>query len=86
MGNPVARLFDTSSHGGEIITSASQSKCEGQLIARITDTLNCPIHGPNPIVTGSPTFPTEGQKTARTGSLAQCGAVIIGGATKTVCD
>jgi uncharacterized Zn-binding protein involved in type VI secretion len=86
MGNPVARIGDSSSHGGTITTSASKSICEGKLIARVTDLLACPIHGSNPIVTGSPKFITEGQLTARTGSLTQCGASIIGGATKTVCE
>lgn len=86
MGNPVARLGDTSDHGGTIITSANKTICEGKLVARVTDILSCPIHGPNPIVTGSPQFLCEGQKVARTSSLTQCGAKIIGGATKTVCE
>jgi uncharacterized Zn-binding protein involved in type VI secretion len=86
MGNPVARINDTSSHGGLIITSAQNTICEGKLVATVTDILNCPIHGPNPIVTGSPQFITEGQKVARTTSLTQCGAIIIGGATNTVCE
>ena len=85
MGNPVARLGDSSSHGGAIITSATKTSCEGMLVARVGDTLSCPIHGDNPIATGSPNFPTEGTLTARSGSVTACGAVIIGGATKTVC-
>lgn len=85
MANPVARLGDTSDHGGSIITSASQTYCEGKLVARVGDILSCPIHGPNPITTGSPNYPTEGALTARTSSKTVCGATIIGGATKTVC-
>ena len=85
MNHPVARLNDTSSHGGNIITAASKSICEGKKIARVGDILDCPIHGPNPITTGSPQFICEGQKVARTTSLTACGASIIGGATKTVC-
>lgn len=81
----IARLGDTSTHGGAIITSAKKSKCEGKLIARVTDILDCPIHGPNKIVTGSDKFPTEGQKTARTTSLTECGASIISKATKSYC-
>ncbi len=86
MGNAVARLGDSSTHGGEITTSASQTICEGQKVARVTDILNCPLHGPNPIVTGSPQFICEGQKVARTTSVTACGAQIIGGATNTVCE
>ena len=86
MPNPVARLGDGSTHGGTITTSATNSICEGKLIARVTDILSCPIHGPNPILTGSPQFKTEGQLTARTSSLTRCGASIIGGAAHTVCQ
>lgn len=85
MGTAIARLGDSSTHGGAITTSASKTKCEGALVARVTDILSCPIHGPNPIITGSPNFPTEQQPTARTGSITQCGASIIGGATKSNC-
>ena len=86
MATPVARLGDTSDHGGAITTSAQHLKVEGELVARVTDTLACPIHGPNPIETGSPHWKVEGQLVARTGSVTQCGATIIGGATKTVCE
>lgn len=85
MSNPVARLGDTSTHGGAIVTAASKTKCEGAFVARVTDILDCPIHGPNPIVTGSPNYLVEGQQCARTTSLTACGASIIGGATKTNC-
>ena len=85
MSNAVARLNDTSSHGGQIVTAAANSTCEGQKIARVGDTLNCPLHGPNPILTGSSQFRCEGQQVARTTSVTACGAEIIGGATKTVC-
>ncbi len=84
--NPVARLGDTSSHGGQITTAATNTKVEGQFVARVNDTLNCPAHGPNPILTGSPKLEAEGQQVARSGSVTQCGAVIIGGATKTTCE
>jgi uncharacterized Zn-binding protein involved in type VI secretion len=86
MGTPVARLGDTGTHGGQIVTSAQKTSCEGKLIARVGDTYDCPVHGPNPITTGSPNFVVEGQKVARTGSQTSCGATIIGGANKTVCE
>ncbi len=85
MGYPVARRGDSSSHGGAIITSASNTTCEGHLYARVVDTLLCPIHGANPILTGSPRFTVEGAHVARGGSVTACGAIIIGGAVKTVC-
>ena len=85
MGYPVARLGDGSTHGGAIVTSAKKMIVEGKLVATVNCILDCPIHGPNPITTGSPQFICEGQKVARTTSLTACGASIIGGATKTVC-
>jgi uncharacterized Zn-binding protein involved in type VI secretion len=86
MGNAVARLNDTSSHGGTIISAAAKTKVEGQMVARVGDMHSCPIpgHGVTPILTGSPKFKCEGAAVARTGSTTGCGAVIIGGATKTV--
>ena len=87
MANPVARLGDSSSHGGVIITSASKTIVEGKLVARVGDSHSCPVpgHGVTPIVTGSPQFTAEGALVARTSSLTGCGALIIGGAQKTVC-
>lgn len=82
----IVRLGDTSSHGGAVITAAAKSLAEGQRIARVTDILNCPLHGPNPIVEGSATFLTEGQRTARNGDHTQCGAALISGATITEID
>ena len=78
----IARLGDTSTHGGAIITSASKSKCEGELIARKTDILDCPIHGPNPIVEHSNKMWCEGLEVARHGDATECGARLISGATK----
>lgn len=85
MGQQIARLGDTGTHGGSIVTAASKTKCEGQFIARVGDTYACPIHGPNPITSGSSAFTVEGAAVARTGSTTACGASIIGGASKTAC-
>lgn len=83
----VARLGDTSDHGGVIITSASTTKVNGVLVARVGDIHYCPIpgHGNTAIVlTGSSNFKCEGAVTAVVGSLAGCGAAInSGGATTT---
>jgi uncharacterized Zn-binding protein involved in type VI secretion len=86
MGLTVARLGDTSDHGGAIVTAGTMHDAGGIEIARVTDILACPIHGPNPIVTGSPNFVSQGQKVARTSSLTACGAAIIGSAPNYVCD
>lgn len=79
-----ARLGDTSDHGGAIVTSASKTLCEGALVARETDILDCPIHGPNPIVEHSVKYKVEGLFVARHGDATACGAKLISGATKTI--
>lgn len=73
----VARLGDTSTHGGSITTSAAKSYSAGALVARVTDTLACPIHGSVPIINGSGNYITEGKITAVHGSLCGCGATIV---------
>jgi len=73
----VARLGDTSTHGGNIVTSASISYSAGSLIARVGDILACPAHGNVEIINGSGDFVTEGKITAVNGSLCSCGAEII---------
>jgi uncharacterized Zn-binding protein involved in type VI secretion len=90
MGWPVVRLGDTSSHGGAMITAGTKFLDAGQQVTRVGDILACPIHGDNPVVTGSPNFMSQGQLVARGdgvhGSVTACGAILIGGSTKLVCD
>lgn len=85
MKKPVARLGDTSNHGGTIITCCKKTIAEGILIARVGDMHYCPIpeHGVTPINSGSPDHIVERMKCARTGSITGCGASIIGGSKKT---
>lgn len=78
----ICRLGDSSTHGGAIITSASKTMHEGALTARESDILDCPIHGPNPIVGHSQKQMVEGKWVARDGDLAACGAALISGAVK----
>ncbi len=78
----VARLGDTSNHGGFIITVyATSTFVNGIKVARIGDLHFCPIrgHGITPIITGSSTFNCEGIPTALVGSICGCGASIITG-------
>lgn len=82
----IVRLGDTSTHGGEVVTSAAKWTCEGPLIARIGDILACPLHGPNPIVEGSPKYTCEGSPIARHGDHTTCGASLIAGSSKWTCD
>ena len=78
---PIARLGDTSDHGGVIISSASITRVNGILVARVGDLHACPIpgHGVTSILDGSSKFTCEGAITAVVESLCGCGARIVSG-------
>lgn len=77
----VARLGDTSDHGGEIITAGSTVKANGILVARLGDQHSCPIpgHGVTPLVSASASVKSDGARLARVGDRAGCGATINSG-------
>jgi uncharacterized Zn-binding protein involved in type VI secretion len=79
----IVRFGDPGSHGGAVCSSATRSYAEGILISRIGDTYCCPIHGPNPIVTGCSHTHAEGPLIAFDGSLTACGATISATASHT---
>lgn len=81
MSTPQARLGDSSSHGGVIISAAARTMVNGIPVARMGDLHVCPIpgHGVTSIVTGSTTTLTEGRPNARLGDQCGCGAVIVAG-------
>ena len=79
MTTPVARIGDTISHGGTVTSGSSTWNCNGIPIARVTDTVNCTLHGVQTITTGSPTWKVNGLAMARVGSLCSCGATITSG-------
>lgn len=73
----VARLGDTGSHGGAIVTGSPTGSCDGAPIARVGDTYACPIHGPNPIIEGSHhPYSLDGNPVSRLGDHTACGATI----------
>ncbi len=73
----VARLTDSISHGGNIITASPDTILNDLPVARLTDLVNCAIHGINPIVTASSTVSVNGLGVARLGDSTACGAVIV---------
>lgn len=75
----LAILGTGSTHGGQMITaSALYTKVQSTLaVCQMGDTLDCPIHGQNPIVSGGSTRITAGGVSlAIQGSVAQCGAIL----------
>jgi len=83
MSLPVARLGDTSTHGGAVITSALRTDVEGQPVARMGDLFLCPKHGVKPIVSGSTQTFVEGAPVARLGDKVACGAILMPNTPKT---
>jgi uncharacterized Zn-binding protein involved in type VI secretion len=81
MGNPVARLGDTSDHGGTIISASSDTFADGVAIARSGDMHSCPISGHGvTAMTSSSTTLVNGKSVIRvTVDQAGCGAKIVSG-------
>lgn len=82
----IIRLGDPGSHGGEVTTASPDVLAQGERVARVGDTYDCLIHGPNPIITGSSNVMANGQPVARAGDTTACGAILQGGATATFCN
>ena len=81
----IARLGDGISHGGTIISSASKTTANSQLVARVGDQVNCAIHGLQTITQGSSNLTVEGAKVAYVGALCSCGATIMSGGSNSSC-
>ena len=82
----VARINDTSDHGGYIVsvtTTKTFLDSSSRLVARVGDLHICPIpgHGITPIVNGSGNFLCESKVTAVVGSICGCGARINSGSS-----
>ena len=78
-GKPVARVGDTGSHGGSIIDGSPAVRANNRPIALVGSTYNCPVHAPNPIVTGAPYILGNDVLVAHVGSKTACGAEITSG-------
>lgn len=81
-----SRIGDAGSHGGAIITGSPNVIDEGKQSARVGDIYMCPIHGANPIVSGSAKTVVNNRKNARVTSVTACGATIVSGAAKCITD
>lgn len=78
-----ARTGDISSHGGLLIAITSQTQIDGRNPITVGALHLCPPpdtwHGPNIVITGSPTSMVEGKAQSRIGDVCACGAVIVSG-------
>jgi uncharacterized Zn-binding protein involved in type VI secretion len=76
---PIVRLGDSTSHGGTVITASMTHTIDGIGIARVGDSLVCPIpgHGKNVIVEGAQNYLIGGRMVALHGHRGACGCTLI---------
>jgi uncharacterized Zn-binding protein involved in type VI secretion len=78
-GAGVARVGDTISHGGHIISGSTNRLANGLGIARLGDAVHCDTHGDVVITSASTKAKANGLGIARVGDSVSCGATIISG-------
>lgn len=79
MAQPVARVSDPISHGGQVTSGSARHLANGLRVARVDDTALCTIHGTVTITTGNDHWQIGGKSVARVGSQCSCGATITSG-------
>jgi uncharacterized Zn-binding protein involved in type VI secretion len=84
MARKIARVGDTGSHGGAIVTVSSNTKIDGKKIALDGDIYPCPTHG-NKAIIGTGGLKIDGKRVVCHGDVTACGATIqvVGANTKT---
>lgn len=77
----VARIGDTSDHGGSIISGSDNVSADGIPVARVGDVHTCPIsgHGTTAIVSTPQNSVYNGVLVATVGAKTGCGATIVSG-------
>jgi uncharacterized Zn-binding protein involved in type VI secretion len=79
MTKQVARLGDTSTHGGTITSASSVAFADGRGIARNGDTFFCPIHQTRTLIANQSTMMVDGRPAITVGASVSCGAIITTG-------
>jgi uncharacterized Zn-binding protein involved in type VI secretion len=81
----LARLGDTSSHGGSIISASPDTTANGIGIARDGDQHSCPLEGHGVTALSSDSsVKVNGRSVIRVGDSAGCGATITSGSPNTM--
>ena len=76
----IARISDSSDHGGHIVSASSNATANGLKIAIDGDIHRCPIQGHgDTILIGGGSLKSKGRHVIREGDRAGCGAIIITG-------
>lgn len=74
-----ARVGDTSSHRGTIISGSPDTFDNGLAVARAGDLHDCPIHRITPLIPSTTKTYVNGRLVITVGAKAACGAVITSG-------
>jgi len=79
----VIRVGDPTSHGGKVVTGASNFDVDGVAVACVGDTCTCPMEGHEncTIVEGDSEFVVDGRAVAFHGHKTSCGAILQSTAT-----
>lgn len=79
-GKEVIQLGDSTTHGGKVITASSGVFYDGIPIARVGDSVTCPLcKGVYTITSGAPSAFDHEVQIARNGDSVSCGAKLIAG-------
>jgi uncharacterized Zn-binding protein involved in type VI secretion len=91
MGKKIIVVGDATTHGGKVISGASDQTLNGKAIARKGDEVDCPElypggapHGVNKIIEGSDKYLVMGIPVALEGHKTECGCALIGSGTAEV--
>ena len=82
----IARLGDTSDHGGAITSASPNVFCNGIAVARQTDSFLCPIHGAQTITSITTRTYANSLLVATIGATVSCGATITTGSPNTFAE
>ncbi|SQI35960.1 Uncharacterized conserved protein [Leminorella richardii] len=73
----VIRLGDKTTHGGTVISASSTMTFHGVPVARLGDSVTCPLHNLTVIAEGNASFTDNGIPIAFDGHQCACGCRLI---------
>lgn len=77
MARPICCEGDANTHGGMVLAASGSFTIDGRRVARLGDTITCPLHGPNKIIEGDFSTLDEGIALALHGHRCACGCALI---------
>jgi uncharacterized Zn-binding protein involved in type VI secretion len=81
MHRKIILVGDVTDHGGTVLTGSPDKTFDRVAIARVGDTVSCPKHGNNAIVSGNSAISIDGKAAAVEGGRTACGSRLIASQT-----